>query len=102
MLEDLFALALIKKIIPAIAMERIGDHGRAEQKLHLFARHTRCEFFTCFGFDDVALLNLDAMHAAPRASEACEADDNGEKLGELRHRSGLRVCRVGNGSAAIV
>jgi hypothetical protein len=41
----------------------VGHHGRAEQELHGASRHPELDLIERFFFDEVALLNVDAVNA---------------------------------------
>ena len=51
-------------VIPSILMERVIDHGRAEQESYLVTRHSDFDLVKIFLLNQVALRDIGSVHAA--------------------------------------
>src|ERR1700733_7888698 len=64
------ALLEIVNIIPTFLVEAVGHHGRAQQITDLTARHSLFDGIDRSLIEEIALLNIDAVHAA--AGHQCD------------------------------
>ena len=60
-------------VIPALRIERVGDHRRAEQVAHLAARHAGRDLVDVCRLEQVALLDVRSVDATARAEAAPSA-----------------------------
>lgn len=58
------AATVIVRVVPSARVKRIGNHWRAEQKLHGTLRHADLNLLDGILLEHVALLNVDAEHAS--------------------------------------
>ena len=60
----------VVEVVPALALERVCDHGRAEQRTHLHARHADADAVDVFRVEEISLLDVDSMDAGAEQRRA--------------------------------
>src|SRR5688572_5046227 len=72
-------------VVPAVRIERVHHHGRAEQEAHLAARHADLDLIDLLGIEQVALLHVHAIDAAGGGggeNDCGKAKDHGSHEGK--------------------